>query len=294
MFTIRVISDSDEARNVWSLLSPKNNIYEDWDFRFLFYKYFNYPFRFYVGEEDGEIVGLLALQYNSDKGYLEFFGGNFMEDNHVLVKPGHERHITEFYHAIGENARLEAIILDNISVPMDFMENKYVIDLSGLGNIEDYMNRTFSAKARSKVRKQRRDMESWDMTAYENHFEDIDVLMNLNRNNFGSESTFNKPHRSEIYHDLVAGDFEALMYSCEIGGKIEGVSLSVRYGQTFVSMNGGVNSKDYSNLGHFMRLQRIEKAIALGCDTFDAGLEDLGWKESWYLKKVPQYKFVVE
>ncbi|MFA6897634.1 MAG: GNAT family N-acetyltransferase [Patescibacteria group bacterium] len=295
MFSIRVVSKLDEARNVWNLLSPKSGLYEDWDFCFVFYKYFQYPLRFYVGEEDGKAVGLLALQYHSEKGCLEFFGGNFMEDNHVFIKPGFEKYIPKFYEAIREKARLEDIVRDNEYVPMEFLENKYVINLKNISGIEDYLQKTFSSNSRRRFRKIKKTMEELPLfRIMENRLEDVDALMEMNQRNFEAESSFNKPFRSQIYHDLVRQkELDIVMFTAEIAGKVEGVSLGIKYQKVFNSFNAGVNKRDFSNLGSYLRLCRIEKAIALGCDTFDAGLEDLGWKELWHLEKVPEYKFTV-
>lgn len=294
MFVIRVVTELEEARRVWDLLSPKQNIYEDWDFRFVFYKYFNYPLRFYVGEENGEIIGLLALQENTNVECLEFFGGSFMEDNHTLIKSGFEKYIPEFYEAIKERAKLEDIIYDNEFVPMDFLENKYVIDLRGLNNIEDYLKKTFSSKTRSKLRKKIKRIEAIKFVVVDNRYADIDALMQFNRKNFGVESSFNKPHRQQIYHDLAGSSFKVVMISAEIDEKLEGVSFAIKFENTFVSLNAGVNKTDFEDLGNVMLLKRIEKAINLGCNVYDAGLNDLGWKKQWHLKQIPQYKFYYE
>lgn len=291
MFFIRVISDSDEARNVWSLLSPKSNIYEDWDFRYTFYKYFNYPLRFIVGEAEGQIVGVLPLQENTDRGYLEFFGGSFMEDNHVLIRPGYEKHIPEFYGAISQRAQLEDIVRDNEYLPLEFMENKYIIDLQGLNSLEDYLSRTFSSKTRGKFRKLKREAEELCSAVVENNYADIATLIALNRKSFGAESSFNSPRRCQGYHDLARSKAEVIMFSAQVGSKKECVSFDVKYGDIYVAMNTGTNKSDFEDLGSFLLLKKIEKAISLKCRVFDAGVGDLGWKESWHLTGVAEYKF---
>jgi len=291
MFSIRVVSDLIEAQSIWNELSPKNNIYEDWDFRYIFYKYFNYPLRFYVGEEDSVIVGLLALQYNSDEKYLEFFGGSFMEDNHVFIKSGFERYIPEFYKKIKDEARLDDIIIDNELISMDFSDYKFIIDLKGLGSLDDYFKKTFSSKTRSKLRKKMRDIELLGPVVSENDFNDLDVLIELNKQTFGKESSFFRPFRSQIYHDILEGGFDIVMFSTEISEKKEGVSFGIKYGKTFVSLNSGVNKSNFKNLGTFMLLKRIERAINLNCEIFDASVGNLGWKELWHLDKISQYKF---
>lgn len=294
MFSISIIENTGEAERIWRQFGPAANLYDDWDYRFLFYRYFNYPLRFYVGREDGEVVGLLPLQYNTDEKCLEFFSAAWSEDNHVFIRPGSEEHVPRFYEALKERAKLEDIVGDNRFLSLDFLENKYVIDLKGLGGVDDYLQRTFSAKTRSKFRKKMRDIEALDIVIRENHYEDLENLMELNRRTFGLESSFCRVFRPQIYRDLLRSRFEIVMLSAEIGGRTEGVSLGIKYGSRFVSMKNGVNKQAFENLGTFMTLKRIEKAIALKCEIFDAGLEDLGWKELWHLEKVPEYKFEAE
>lgn len=294
MFKLRVIDDIATAREIWTEMSEKKNIYEDWDFRYIFYKYFNYPLHFYAGEVDGKIIGLLPLQRNTDKGYLEFFGGNFSEDNHVFIKPGFERYISQFYGAINEKARLEDIVIDNQFLPMEFIENKYVIDLRGINTIDEYLKKTFSSKTRAKFRRKSQEIEALNPAIRENAYGDMDMMIDLNIKSFGNNSSFNKPFRREIFHDLLRGEFDAVMLTAEIAGKKESVSFGIKYKNTFVSINSGTNKQEFPNLGTYMILRRIEKAINLGCDTFDAGLESLGWKEKWHLQRIPEYKYYRE
>lgn len=294
MFSIRVISNLDEARKVWDLLSPRGNIYEEWDFRFVFYKYFSNPLRFYVAEEDGETVGLLPLQFNAEKNHLEFFGGNFMEDNHAFIKSGYEKCIPELYAAVKERARLEDIILDNEFVSLQFLENKYVIDLEEFGDIDSYLNKTFSSKTRKKIKKRNEEIELLGPEIACNEDSDLDVLIDLNKQAFGKDSSFHKPFRREIWQDILKSDFETVTLSAKIDGKKRNASLAVVYKDTFVSLAVGNDKEDFPNLGTYMLLERIKKAISLKCKTFDAGLNDLGWKNKWHLRKIPQYIFSVD
>lgn len=295
MLKIRVISEIREARRIWDELSSCNNIYEDWDFRYIFFRQFNeklnYSLKFYIGEEDGRIIGFLPLQYNSIKGYLEFFGGTFMEDNHVFIKPGYERHVPEFYGAIKEKAMLDDIVIDNGCYPLEFMENKYIIDLKGLNNLDDYLGRTFRPKRVKRFKKMIEDIGLLRPKVRENDYRDLETLIDLNVKSFKKESYFYGTLRRDIFRDLVKSKFDVVTMSAEINGKKESASFGIKYKDAFVSMNSGTNKKEFPDLGSYMILKRIEKAISLGCETFDAGLENLGWKEKWHLQRIPEYKF---
>lgn len=287
-----VITGIKEAENVWKKMSSNSNIYEDWDFRYCFYKYFSHPLHFLVGIENGEIIGLLPLQYNEEKKYLEFFGGTFMEDNRVFMKEGYEKYIPKFYTAIDKPARLEDVVeVDDFTKALDVLEYKYVADLSGLVSIDDYLKKHFKAKSRNKLRNKIKEIELMKPEIILNRFEDIDTMIELNKKAFGEESTFHKPFRREIFGDLLKLNFEHHFLSFVINGKTEAVTMSMKYKDTFININSGVNKQDISNLGTYTIYKKLEKAISLKTKLFDAGIEDLGWKELWHLEKVPMRIF---
>ncbi len=283
-----VITDIKEAENIWKKMSPNSNIYENWEFRYCFYKYFSHPLHFLTGMENGEIIGLLPMQYNEEKKYLEFFGGTFMEDNGVYIKEEYEKYIPRFYGAIDKPARLEDIVeVDAFTKSLDVLEYKYIADLSGLKSIEDYLKKHFKAKSRNKLRNKIKAIESMNLEIILNNFDDIDTMIDLNKAAFGEESTFHKPFRREIFHDLLKLNFEHYLFSFIINGKKEAVTMSIKYNDTFININAGVNKKDISNLGTYTIYKKLEKAISLKSKLFDAGIGDLGWKEIWHLEKIP-------
>lgn len=290
---VNIINDIEQAQTVWKNIVSSKLIYDDWDFRYFFYKYFSYPLRFYAGYDNGELIGFLALQYNSVLKMLEFFGGSFMADNHVFIKPGYEEYIPQFYNSIKEPARLEDITgEDPFTKSLDILEYKYVADISKMKNADDYLVKKFRAKSRNKLRKKIKSIEAVNPKIIVDNYKDIDALMELNKKAFGKESSFFKPFRNEIYHDLFKLNLDIYMFSFIVNSKKEAVSLSVKYKDTYVYINAGTNKDDVSNLGTYVILKNIEKGIQTGAKFFDAGLEDLGWKERWHFEKIPQRVFV--
>lgn len=284
-----IICDIEEAKEVWKKLSPDNSIYDNWDFRLCFYKYFKQPLHFIVGKIDNEEVGLLPLQYNDEKKLLEFFGGNFMEDNMVFVKSGYEECIAEFYKNISKPARLEDIIgKDFFTESLDIFEYKYVADFSGINNLDEYLKKIFKTKTMKKVKKRYAEIDSMGVQIIDNRFKDIETMIELNKKMFGEDSSFNKPYRREIFNDLLKSELDCHTISFLIKGKLEAVAIYLKYKDTFVSLNSGLNKQKFPNLSTYMILKRLEKAISLKSKTYDAGTEDLGWKESWHFEKVPE------
>ena len=87
-FQIKKITVLEEAQYYWSLLTPNQTIFDTWEFRYCAYTFSSDKLAFYLGIVDNEPVGLLPLQYTVEAGYLEFFGGSFMEDNKLFLKKG--------------------------------------------------------------------------------------------------------------------------------------------------------------------------------------------------------------
>ena len=293
---VEIIDQIDEAEKIWKELSPNKNIYDRWDFRHCFYKYFNYPLFFYTARVDGELIGLLPLQWNTEKELLEFFGGVFMEDNSVFIKEGYENCIPKLYSAIEKKAKLDDIVgEDEFTQRLDILENKYVANLENVGALSDYFSTRFSSKSRSNIKKKLKLVETlYQPKIVENNLDDLSRLFELNIKTFGGTSSFSKPFRKEIFKDLVKLDFNYCIITLIISGKKEAVSLAIKYGETYIYVNAGVNKEDYPNLGTYLIAKNFEKAISLGSKYFDGGCEDLGWKERWHLDKIPQRFFVKE
>jgi len=304
---IKKIELLDEAEAVWKKISPNESIYDDWDFRYCFYKYFNHPLRFYAGYDGEELAGLLALQYNSESKRLEFFGGSFMEDNHVFIKKRsanrsgwpanrsgwHEEYIPKFYENINEPSRLEDICdASSFESSFDVFEYKYAADLNGLRNVDEYLAKYFKAKGRNAIKKKARSIEMLKPVIIENNYEDLDLFIELNKKRFGKESSFYKPFRHEIYHDLLNINLDIKMLTFIINGTKEAVTFGIKYKNTFVGINSGTREEAHRDLGTYITVKKIEKAIELGADKYDAGIEDLGWKENWHFEKIPQRIFI--
>ena len=79
-----------------------------------------------------------------------------------------------------------------------------------------------------------------------------------------------------------------------INGTKEAVTFGIKYKNTFIGINGGAREEAHRDLGTYITVKKIEKAIESGADKYDAGIEDLGWKENWHFKKIPQRIFINE
>jgi CelD/BcsL family acetyltransferase involved in cellulose biosynthesis len=293
MLRFEIVQDSEKIKELWNTLSPKETIYDDWEFRFCFHKYFQYPLVCHVGYEDDQLIGMLPLQLNTDKNYLEFFGGDYMEDNRVMIKAGYGKYIPEFYKRITEPAHLSLIRgEDQFTASLPIQDYKYVLSLAGYTNVDEYLEASFHGETRKTMKKKARRVEREGMELLENNFADIEKLFEYNRGMFGDGSSFNdRPHHTEIFHDLLQPHFIPQLLSFKVAGQLQGVSLALLYNKSYAYVTLGIAPNAIRDLSNFINLKNIERALALGAKEVDSFTGDYGWKERWHFSKIPQHKW---
>ncbi|MBI4812006.1 GNAT family N-acetyltransferase [Candidatus Falkowbacteria bacterium] len=286
----KIITDLSEAKKIWNELTPDETIYDNWDFRHCFYKFFNYPLRFYAGYLNGELIGLLPLQYNSDEKWLEFFAEDFMEDNRVFLKTEFEHYLPSFFEQIEKRARIFYIRgEDDFTKNLPIEEYKYILNLDGLKNRNDFINRNFQSRALKNMKREISVIEKNKIEVIENSENDLELLFELNKKIFGEESTFNILYWEETFRDIFK-NFNAHLLSIAVNGEKLAVSFSILYKNIYYFYSVASDNKKIPNLGKYLVLKNIDKAIELGAKIIDTGIGD-GWKERWHLDKIPQYKF---
>jgi hypothetical protein len=301
----RVIHDIETARDLWEQLTDGKTIDATWQFRYTFFKYLNYNIYFIAGYDGETLVGLLPLQYNASyglqppyaprvSGFLEFFGSDDMDDNDVMLKPGYDMYRNQFFSQIDRQAVLapvsEQYAQELYAEPYVF---KYILPLKGYTSYEDYLNHRLDGDARRNLRRQIRLLHrDHTIEIVENEATDLDLLFDLSVKRFGGESSFRWPYRRQIFKDLKE-QFQSVIMTIKVDGLKEAVGFGIIYNGTYLDMNAVANP-DIPNLGKLLTLTQIDKALALGCHTFDAGKGDSGWKEQFRFIRIPQFKFTIQ
>lgn len=297
MLDIREVRDLKEAEVLWREISPCQTIFDDWDFRYTFYKYDAHPILFLAAYENGELIGLLPLQLHPKHGY-EFFDEYNCEENRPFIKPGYETIIPELYQAIPGKTKIYDISgEDDFTKKLEIEDYSYYLPLVGLNNFSDFLNKKLSSK-------RRRSLEKEISLAAANNFEvevftgensdkgvkALESLLEFNTNNFKEESYLLKEDQAPWY-DLIKLPFNWRWLTVKKDNKIQGVALSVIYNKDWHYLITGVNFKEFPGLGKLMVKEAIEAAIREDAKLFDAGLGDCGWKHLWHFDKKPQYIF---
>jgi hypothetical protein len=257
-----------------------------------------FPLAFIAGYHNSQPIGLLPLQFNTGKGFipesygikgefLEFFGGDDTDSNTVFLAKGYE-HLSSLF--------LQQIPSQSVLAPLAFpysyqggqvmhFTNKYITALS---DYKTFLQTNFEGKSRQKlINHMNRLQRDHRIEVIKGDKDDLELLFQYNQERFGERSSFKWEYRKQIFQDLF-DTYPSDVFTVVVDGVKKAASFSLVYKKTYLSMNIGY---DYAvrDLGKFVVVTQLQQAVELGCNLFDAGKGDTGWKEQFRLKKIPQY-----
>ncbi len=301
MIDIRVVTDLKMAENLWQEISPRRVIFDDWDFRYGFYKYEPYPLYFRaafevsadsIGRPKEELVALMPLVDYKDYGH-GFISEEPCEENRVFIKPGYESVIKQLYESLKGKIQFYDISgEDEFTVKLPIEDYKYVLPLAGLKDFSDFMNSRLSQKRRHSLKKELAAIENLQLEIVYNNWADLDNLFKLNVGSFAGESYLSKEKDRAPWRELIKLPLDWRLVSLRLAGRTIAVSFGVLYNGYYHYLLTGVDFKNYPGLGKYLNKINIEEAIKAGADYFDAGLGDCGWKNLWHFDQIPQYEYV--
>lgn len=301
MIDIRLITELKTAENLWREISPGRVIYDDFDFRYGFYKYEPYPLYFraaYEVESDAlgnikeELIGLMPLVDYEDYGH-GFIAEEPCEENRVFIKPGREEIIKKLYESLeGKIQFYDVSGEDEFTTTLPIEDYKYVLPLAGFKDFSNFLGERLSPKRRRSLSKEIAAIEALKPEIVINDFNDLDNLFNLNVGSFAGESYLSHETERAPWRELVKASFNWRLVSLRLEGKTVAASLSVLYKDYYHFLITGVDFTSYLGLGKYLNKINIEEAIKSGAKYFDAGLGDCGWKNLWHFDKIPQYEYV--
>lgn len=287
------ITDLKTAEKIWRQFSPGIYAYDEWDVRYAYYAPYNFPLNFVAGYLDEKPIGVLPLQYNPEKDFIEFFAGDFMEYNHVLIDPDHKELAVEFYRHLPEkNLCLRDFFDGDASLPnYEKYDETFTLNLKEFQNLEDFLAKRFTSHSRKK-RKKILKVYTPKVEVKENNFADLEYLIKYNKERFGKESSFDDPRRKTCFENLLKLNYRHLMQSFLVDNKVEAVAQSMHYKNYFIYVMSGANIADAENLGNFVIMTVLEKAFASGKKILDAGRNPSGWKDHWHLDPKPLFRII--
>jgi hypothetical protein len=288
--TISCIQNLSDAETVWKHLTPDIHIDHTWEYRYAYYKYFQYDIYFYTAFADNEPVAVLPLEYNKNIESLIFFGGPYMNYNDIFTKKGYEYLKKELISHIDKPATLNWLVepIDGLD-GIEFQDYSYSAQLNSYTNYGDYIENRFSGKSRRKKRTEMKKIfEDHSIEVKYNISEDFDYLIELNKKKFGEQSSFNKPYRIDFFRDIM-NIFPSYIITVYADGKKAAASYASLYNGIYYGFNSGIES-NIRDLGKLVNFLGINHAIELGAHTYDAKRKDMGWKEQFRMERKPLYQ----
>ncbi|CAN5161374.1 hypothetical protein BH11PAT1_BH11PAT1_5760 [soil metagenome] len=303
--TFQTITDKEKAREIWKVFSPHKTIDDEFAFRDTWTEDLSFPFHFIVGYDQERPIGLLALQQNTIKGlgpkllqmetsFLEFFAGIDTDDNGVYILPGYKTVIPQFYAQITSAAVLTSL-KEQVKVgereAIHYLD-RYELDLTEFANFEDILQKNLDGKSRQRlINRTNRIEKSYLVEVKKATVEDLPTLFNFSIERFGERSSFHMKDRQKIYYDLFSR-FTVDLFLILLDDAPKAISFGIVHNQIYTTVNIGY---DYlvRDLSKYLVVTQLKRALTLGCQTFDAGQGDNGWKEHFNLRKIPQYKLAL-
>ncbi len=292
---IEIIDDINQGKKIWEKLSPKNSLYDEWDFRFCFYKQKAFPIKFFVGKYKNEIVGLLPLQLNTEKNYLEFFSEDDTDENKIFIRSGFENYIPQFYKAVNEKAFFHNLKGDNDFIKQQQVDH-YIYTLSldkDIKNYTDFIKKFFngSGKHRRKIERELRKISENNIEIIKNNFRDIEIFFKYKIKHFGADTCFNDPIERQNLIDLLKLKYDFYMFTYVINRTKVGISLSVLFKKKYMLLQSASDQELFPSIVKYIFMNNIDEAIRLNAKVFDMSRGGENWKERWNFEKIPQYSF---
>jgi CelD/BcsL family acetyltransferase involved in cellulose biosynthesis len=301
---IVVVSDIKECEKLWREFSPNLTLFDTWEFRLAFYEAYKYKPYFLVLKKNGENLALLPLWYEDNNFYdknlkrYTWFGSDWQEEVGFFAKD--INYIPLLISVAPTPLYLNAISKDSIEKLKDKIEfkedePKYVLNLKGFKNHEDYLM-TLKKNTRRNLRKDRNRILKQNPEIVINNFSDLDVLIELAKERFrekGESADWEDPRRVEAFKNVIkfsGKSYKVRMIKVKINGKDAGVDLICILNKTYFAVKCGYNISEFSGIGNFINLYEIDDAIKLGMEKIDFLQNNYQWKNK-YFPPVPLYKF---
>lgn len=294
------ITDIEECKRLWEGLIRPKNVSDLWEFRLCFQRNFNCLPSFLLLEDGKGIAGMIPLSYLKEEEMFVFFPGEtwrgktWLERTPIYLRD--RGSLPDILALCPEKSHLRYMkVPEELIFPLlDVDETGYVLYPPTLGfDIALYRMR-FSNRKFKHILKTVGSLMDADGSFRFNRLEDFDLLVDMNIQNFGSDSylydyRFRESFR-DIMHFLHRGGW-LRMVSLQINGKTAAVDIGALYQGTYTVFLGGAD-REVPGIAKAINMQHIEFACNERISKVDFLCGDFHWKKLWHLDPEPLYRFV--
>ncbi|MFH1688041.1 MAG: GNAT family N-acetyltransferase [bacterium] len=297
MISVRVISDLDSCRRVWTELIPPENISDLWEVRDCFGRHYNHRRHFIVAEDRDGICGLLPLVWNEEVGSYLYFPGEtwsgktWLEQNRCIARddavfrsmmaavPG--RFHLRYLQSPGTTAMEPAIDeVGYLFLPpqCDYDINKYYC--------------SFSGKSLKRLKRETAALESREVEYIIDQYDHFEAMIAMNVDRFGQTSYFGDPRFLRGFRSLrqfLADQGWLRITSVLIGGRLAAIDMGSLYNGTYTLLAGGT-SADHPGVAKLINQFHMRWACEQRLERVDFLCGDFNWKTLFHLSPRPLYQ----
>lgn len=295
---VQVLTDLDACRRIWRQVMPRTDLTGLWSVRSCFDRQYRRPLHFIVVEDRGRLVGFAPLCQIEETGGYGFFPGEtwrgrtWLEKNRLLF----------------ENDDVYRVLLDNLPSGTDlrYLDQESIPDVVA-GQVDEtgylfhpprhgYDPRGYLAKFPGKtIRKMRREIDRLTGLGVEycyNRPEDVDLMIRINRDQFGAESYFHDGRFRNAFRNLadhLAQTGRLRVTTLLLGGRTAAVDLGAIYNGVYTVLAGAA-AAGFPGAAKLINLHHLSEACRLRLDEVDFLCGDFNWKKRLRLTERPLYR----
>lgn len=285
-------TDLNRCCQWWKKFSPQRSLFDLWEYRHCFYSGYGYQPYFIIGFEAGIPIGILPLWYEKKGAFYTFFGGTFPEPNRFLIKD--KSKLALFLKQCPQPTRLYYLERSETKYyPLAESETNYSLDLSQYRQSIERFFLSFKKKHRKNLRYDLRQFEKNDYRLRYNFPNDLDEMINLNRQRFQKASDLNEKEMETSIRELAGIALKQgrlSLVSLLVKEKIEAVEMAVVYNHCYYVLCGGHNL-EIENIGKRMIIEHLKLALKGNVSRLDFLSTDSGWKKLWHFKTKSFFEF---
>ena len=289
--SINVIEDEKECKNIWQKFSKNESLFDNWDFRKLFFDGYDSKPYFLTIKKGDSVLACLPLMYQKPLNEFTWFGSDWMENNRFFT-------VNKFYIPIllyfapkplslpGLNMRDIDGIPEFIKFEEDYTE--FFLKLEEYGNMDNYL-KSLNKKKRYNLKRDHRIIESKNpLFVIGGDFKsDFYNLIEKRMHSLGEMAYFEEDRGNRKAFDNLfeykGKDFSVDLWTIIIDGDVAVCDLVVFYNNTVYPLLGGNNVDKYYGIVNYINFKEIDLSLNQGYKKIYFLQIRYGWKYN-YLK----------
>jgi len=294
---VKMETDIEKCWQLWEKFSPKNSLFNLWDFRYSWYQGWQYPPIFYTIYFGKKPLATLPLWFNEKEKTYQWFGGTWPEDNYFFVAD--EDFILPLLKIAPKPIYLNAIVPQASFWKlreMYFQDDspKYVISSSFYKTFDDFLL-SLKKKNRHHLRyyyKKFSEMVKKVEFVEGDESQNLSTFLKLSifdfeRKGEGSFSEYRREQRMKTFAMIYKnqGVYKIISLYIWIGDYLAAYDILGIYKNNLYLLTGAADLQRFPGLGVYITALELKKAWEWGVSLIDCMQEDYHWKYKYFTPK---------